>query len=59
VLGTKGLRKRWKTCVAYTNEYLGEGLAEAYVNGHFPKSTKTYVSTRFFCLRINFIRISG
>ena len=52
VLGTKGLRKRWKTCVAYTNEYLGEGLAETYVDSHFPKTKKTYVSEQFAMLLI-------
>jgi len=31
ILGSKGLRKRWKTCVSYTNEYLGEILGALYI----------------------------
>jgi len=55
VLGTKGLRKRWKTCVAYTNEYLGEGLAETYVDSHFPKTKKTYIERMITNIRSAFI----
>lgn len=55
VLGTKGLRKRWKTCVAYTNEYLGEGLAETYVDKHFPKARKTYIRKMIDNIRGAFI----
>ncbi|XP_065668573.1 endothelin-converting enzyme homolog isoform X2 [Hydra vulgaris] len=40
VLGSKGLRKRWKTCVSYTNEYLGEIIARTYTEKHFKESTK-------------------
>ena len=58
VLGTKGLRKRWKTCVAYTNEYLGEGLAETYVDTHFPKPKKTYVSSNG-CSFLNTLTLPG
>eukprot|EP00794_Sanderia_malayensis_P007305 gene7305-8121_t len=32
ILGSKGMRKRWKTCVSYTNEYLGEILGALYIN---------------------------
>jgi len=55
VLGTKGLRKRWKTCVAYTNEYLGEGLAGTYVNHHFPKTRKIYIEKMIGNIRKAFI----
>ena len=44
ILGSKGLRKRWKTCVSYTNEYLGELLGKLYVKDHFAEKSKTLVS---------------
>ena len=44
VLGSKGLRKRWKTCVSYTNEYLGEILGKLYKDQNFKESAKITVS---------------
>lgn len=44
VLGSKGLRKRWKTCVSYTNEYLGEILGKLYKDKNFKESAKITVS---------------
>jgi len=41
VLGSKGLRARWKTCVSYSNEYLGEILGKLYKMKHFKESAKT------------------
>lgn len=40
ILGSKGLRKRWKTCVSYTNEYLGELLGKLYVEDNFSVKSK-------------------
>lgn len=40
ILGSKGLRKRWKTCVSYTNEYLGEILGALYIKQRHNKSEK-------------------
>ncbi len=45
ILGSKGLRKRWKTCVSYTNEYLGEILGALYINQRPDKKYKPIVST--------------
>lgn len=55
VLGTKGLRKRWKTCVAYTNEYLGELLGKLYKESHFKESTKTSVEDMITNIRKAFM----
>lgn len=43
VLGSKGLRKRWKTCVSYTNEYLGEVLGKLYKKNNFKDGVKVTV----------------
>ncbi|XP_074621109.1 endothelin-converting enzyme homolog [Acropora palmata] len=40
VLGSKGQKKRWKTCVTFTNELLGDILGSAYVEHHFSKESK-------------------
>lgn len=40
VLGSKGQKKRWKTCVTFTNELLGDILGSAYVEHHFTKKSK-------------------
>ena len=44
ILGSKGLRKRWKTCVSYTNEYLGEILGALYIKQRPDKKYKGIVS---------------
>ena len=43
VLGSKGQKKRWKTCVTFTNELLGDILGSAYVEHHFSKESKKMV----------------
>ena len=43
VLGSKGQKKRWKTCVTFTNELLGDILGSAYVEHHFSNSSKKMV----------------
>lgn len=43
VLGSKGQKKRWKTCVTFTNELLGDILGSAYVEHHFSKKGKKMV----------------
>ena len=45
ILGSKGLRKRWKTCVSYTNEYLGEILGALYIKQRPDKKYKYVVCT--------------
>ncbi|XP_031559890.1 endothelin-converting enzyme 1-like [Actinia tenebrosa] len=40
VLGSKGQKKRWKTCVSYTNELVGDILGAAYIRKHFDKHSK-------------------
>ena len=46
VLGSKGQKKRWKTCVTFTNELLGDILGSAYVEHHFTKKSKKMVRER-------------
>lgn len=43
VLGSKGQKKRWKTCVTFTNELLGDILGSAYVEHHFSNESKKMV----------------
>jgi endothelin-converting enzyme/putative endopeptidase len=38
--GTKELRPRWKRCVEYTDQDLGEALGEAFVKEAFPPQAK-------------------
>jgi putative endopeptidase len=40
LLGAKELQPRWKRCVEYTNEYLGEALGQAYVRQVFSPELK-------------------
>ncbi|EDO41736.1 predicted protein, partial [Nematostella vectensis] len=40
VLGSKGHKKRWKTCVMYTNELVGDVLGAAYIQHHFDQHSK-------------------
>ena len=47
VLGSKGQKKRWKTCVTFTNELLGDILGSAYVEHHFTKKSKKMVREQF------------
>ena len=47
VLGSKGQKKRWKTCVTFTNELLGDILGSAYVEHHFTKKSKKMVREEF------------
>lgn len=54
VLGSKGLRKRWKTCVSYTNEYLGEILGKLYKEVNFKDSVKTEVEEMIVNIRAAF-----
>ena len=44
ILGSKGEKKRWKTCVTYSNELLGDILGSHYIRQHFSKSRKEWVS---------------
>ena len=48
VLGSKGQKKRWKTCVTFTNELLGDILGSAYVEHHFTKKSKKMVRKRSY-----------
>ena len=59
VLGSKGLRKRWKTCVSYTNEYLGEILGRLYKEQNFKDSVKNTVSLNIYKNDFIFKKISG
>ncbi len=47
ILGSKGLRKRWKTCVSYTNEYLGEILGALYIKQRPNNKYKAIVSIKY------------
>ncbi|KAK3741544.1 hypothetical protein QZH41_002928 [Actinostola sp. cb2023] len=40
VLGSKGQKKRWKTCVSYANELVGDILGAAYIRKHFDEHSK-------------------
>jgi len=51
VLGSKGLRKRWKTCVSYTNEYLGEILGKLYKEVNFKDEVKHEVEDMIINIR--------
>ena len=53
ILGSKGLRKRWKTCVSYTNEYLGEILGALYIKQRHKKIKKNKQYKRV----VSFIKI--
>lgn len=45
VLGSKGQKKRWKTCVSYANELTGDIVGAAFVRKHFEKHSRDMVST--------------
>ena len=61
ILGSKGLRKRWKTCVSYTNEYLGEILGALYIKQRPNNKFKAIVSlSSWYCIgieRIKFLHV--
>lgn len=42
-MGSKGEKKRWKTCVSMTNDYLGDIIGEAYSKKYFNKEKKREV----------------
>jgi endothelin-converting enzyme/putative endopeptidase len=38
--GQQELKPRWKRCTQYVDDYLGEGLGQAYVEKYFPREAK-------------------
>lgn len=51
VLGSKGQKKRWKTCVSYANELTGDIVGAAYVRKNFEKQSKQMVRKEDFSLQ--------
>lgn len=54
VLGSKGQKKRWKTCVSYANELTGDILGAAYVRKHFDQQSKEMVSRQSYALLVKY-----
>lgn len=60
VLGSHGQKKRWKTCVSVTNDYLGDIIGDAYRKKHFDKKKKTLAEKMIVNVRKAFqVNVAG